>query len=146
MKTFTAVPFTTESESGLLSSIGVAKFSSAGIVLEFEKKIFGLIPRGVREIRLSLADILDVKFRKGILRFGAKIEIRTNSIEGLIEMPNQNGRVILRVLRRDFEQACDAVARICQNMNGSYKELPSRHSPISVLFDESEDETRKLKN
>lgn len=66
MQSFTSVPFKTE--SGLSQVNGVAKFSSAGIVLEFESKLFGLIGNGVKEVRLHLAEILDIKFRKGVFR------------------------------------------------------------------------------
>ena len=38
---FTSVPFKTD--SGMSQINGVAKFSSAGVVLEFESKLFGLI-------------------------------------------------------------------------------------------------------
>jgi hypothetical protein len=63
---FTSVPFKTE--SGFSTVNGVAKFSSAGVVLEFESKLFGILPGGVKEARLPLTEILDVKFRKGFLK------------------------------------------------------------------------------
>jgi len=44
--TFTSVPF--KAESGLTQVDGIAKFSSAGIVLEFESKFIGLIKSGVK--------------------------------------------------------------------------------------------------
>ena len=66
MQTFTSVPFKTESEHGLTQVNGVAKFSSAGVVLEFESKLFGLIGGGVKEVRLPKDEILDVKFKKGV--------------------------------------------------------------------------------
>jgi hypothetical protein len=40
MQGFTTIPFKTESEHGLTKVNGVAKFSSAGVVLEFEAKLF----------------------------------------------------------------------------------------------------------
>ncbi len=70
MEQFTSVPFKTE--SGLSSVNGVAKFSSAGIVLEFESKLFGILPGGVKEVRLPVAEILDVKFKKGFVKVGAR--------------------------------------------------------------------------
>ena len=79
MQGFTTVPFKTESAHGLNQVNGVAKFSSAGIVLEFESKLFGLIGGGVKEVRLAKDEILDVKFRKGVFKRGAKIEIRTKN-------------------------------------------------------------------
>ncbi len=141
MKRFTAVPFTTESESGLLSSSGVAKFSRAGIVLEFEKKILGLISRGVKEIRLSVGEILDVKFRRGFLKFGSQIEIRVHSYESLFKMPNHGGLVKLKIVRNDFERARDAVERMQDHLSGKSQNLRPHNSRVSVLFDQSEEET-----
>jgi hypothetical protein len=75
---FTSVPF--KAESGLSSVNGIAKFSAAGIVLEFESKLLGLIASGVKEYKLPVAEILDVKFRKGFMKRGAKIEVRTRHL------------------------------------------------------------------
>lgn len=144
MQSFTSVPFKTESAHGITSYNGVAKFSSAGIVLEFESKLFGLIPGGVKEVRLPLGELLDVKFKKGVLKYGAKIEIRTKSFATLAALPNNNGRVTLKVVRDDFQLASEAVARIQKDMAEQTAQLPPTHTPVSVLFDESEDDTQKL--
>ena len=53
MHNFISVPFKTETSHGIAQVNGVAKFSPAGIVLEFEKKILGLISEGIKEARLS---------------------------------------------------------------------------------------------
>ncbi len=92
MQSFTSVPFKTNTESGITSVNGVAKFSSAGVVLEFEAKLFGLISKGVKEARLSINEIHDIKFKKGVFKRGAKIEIRTKSILKLKELPNSDGK------------------------------------------------------
>ena len=47
---------------------GIGKFSPAGIVLEFESKLFGIISNGVKENQIALADILDVTFQKGFMK------------------------------------------------------------------------------
>ena len=65
MQSFTSIPFKTKTDSGLSEINGVAKFSSAGIVLEFESKLFGLISKGVKEARIPINEIHDVKFKKG---------------------------------------------------------------------------------
>src|SRR6476620_4138031 len=95
MQSFTSIPFKTE--SGISHINGVAKFSSAGIVLEFESKLFGLISSGIKEARLAMIDILDVKFRKGVFKHGAKIEIRMKSLSKLSELPNKEGKVVLKL-------------------------------------------------
>jgi hypothetical protein len=144
MQQFTSIPFKTESAHGITSYNGVAKFSSAGIVLEFESKLFGLIPGGIKEVRVPLGELLDVKFKKGVFRYGAKIEIRTKSFAALAALPNNNGRVTLKLVRDDFELGQSAVARIQKDMAEHIAQLPPTHTSVSVLFDESEDDTKEL--
>lgn len=142
---FTSVPFKTESSHGLTSYNGVAKFSSAGIVLEFESKILGVIPGGVKEVRLPMGELLDVKFKKGFFRYGAKIEIRTRTFAVLAALPNHNGRVTLKLIRDDFELGKNAVEQIQKDLAGYAAELPPPRTPVGELFqDESEDETKQL--
>lgn len=142
MQNFTSVPFKTE--SGLSSINGVAKFSSAGIVLEFESKLFGLISNGVKEARLAVDEILDIKFKKGVFKRGAKIEIRTKSLAKLSEFPNSEGKMTLKLQSDDFERARDAVAQLQKDMAEKAASLPPAHTPVSVLFDETEEETKEL--
>jgi hypothetical protein len=146
MHGFTTVPFKTESAHGLKTVNGVAKFSSAGIVLEFESKLFGLIGSGVQEVRLAKEDILDVKFRKGLFRHGAKIEVRTKTVTKLVELPNQDGKLILKLVRDDFERGQAAVVQLQKDLADYAQALPPQHTSVSQLFqdDEPEDETLPL--
>ncbi len=145
MQSFTSIPFKTESSHGLTTVNGVAKFSPAGIVLEFESKLLGVIGGGVKEARLPLAEILDVKFKKGIFKRGAKIVIRTKTFAMLATLPNSDGKLTLKIERDDFERAESAVAQIQKDMSGYTDELLPPHTPIGELFrDESEDETVPL--
>lgn len=144
MQSFTSVPFKSESDSGFTSVNGVAKFSSAGIVLEFESKVLGLISKGVKEERLPLAELLDVRFKKGVLKRGAKIEIRLKSFTRLIELPNKEGKLTLKISSEDFERARDAVDRLQKDMAAELAQIPPTHTPVSVLFDPGEEETREL--
>jgi len=144
MQNFVSIPFKTE--SGVSSVNGVAKFSSAGIVLEFESKLFGLISNGVKEVRLAVSEILDVKFKKGVFKRGAKIEIRTISFAKLAELPNKEGKLTLKLKTEDFDSARDAVARLQKNMAERIEALPPPAIPVSSLFDGSEDETQELKD
>jgi len=146
MQNFTSVPFKTETEHGLTSINGVAKFSSAGVVLEFEAKLFGLISHGVKEVRLHLADILDVKFKKGVFRRSAKIEIRTNTVAKLAELPGSDGKLTLKIVSDDFARAQEAVEQLQKDLTGHQQELPPKHTPVSKLFEEDdrEEETKQL--
>lgn len=141
MQQFTSVPFKTETHHGLSSINGVAKFSSAGIVLEFESKLFGLIGGGVKEVRLPVAEILDVKFKKGVFKRGAKIEIRTTTFTKLAELPNNDGKLTLSLVKDDFERGRDAVERLQKEMAGHVDALPP---PAKSLFSGSEDDTEEL--
>jgi len=142
---FISVPFKTESANGLTSYNGVAKFSSAGIVLEFESKILGMIPGGVKEVRLPIAEILDIRFKKGLFRIGAKIVIRTRTFAVLAAMPNKDGRVSLKLIREDFELGKNAVEQIQKELASYSAELPPPRTPVGELFqDQTEDETRQL--
>lgn len=143
---FISVPFKTESSHGLSQINGVAKFSPAGIVLEFESKWFGIIGGGVKEVRLPLAEILDIKFKKGFFKHGAKIVVRTRTFATLASLPNDNGKMTLKLHRDDFERAEAAVAQLQKEMDGYLSELPPPHTPVGQLFedDRSEEETAKL--
>lgn len=144
MNNFTSIPFKTE--SGLSQIDGIGKFSSAGIVLEFESKFLGFIKGGVREIRLPLDDLLDVKFRKGFFKRGASIEIRLKSFAQMSEMPSRDGKITLKLQRDDFERARDAVENLQKNLNEHHQSLPPAHTPVSRLFEEEEEaETQRLK-
>ena len=142
MQNFTSIPFKTE--TGLSQVNGVAKFSQAGIVLEFESKFLGLISTGVKEVRLAISELHDVKFKKGVMKRGAKIEIRLSSFAKLTEVPNQEGKIVLKIFPDDFDAARDAVARIEKDMAEQKASLPPPHPPLRSLFDEAEDDTKEL--
>jgi hypothetical protein len=143
MNSFISVPFKTE--SGLSQVNGVGKFSSAGVVLEFESKLFGILPGGVKEARIPLAEILDVKFKKGVLKRGAKIELRMKTFGKLSQLPYKDGKLTLKLERDDYERGEEAVARLQKDMAEQQESEPPPHTPVSRLFDESEDEeTKKL--
>lgn len=144
MQSFTSIPF--KIESGLWHANGIAKFSSAGIVLEFESKLFGLIGGGVKEVRLPLAELLDVKFKRGFLKAGAKVEIRTKTFSKMAELPNKDGRLTFKVVRADFDDAEAAVAKLQKDLAEHAAELPPTQTSVSSLFDGSEDDTEKLRS
>ena len=135
--TFISVPFKTE--NGLSQIDGMGKFSSAGIVLEFESKLFGIIKDGVKEERIALGEILDTKFRKGFLKRGAKIEIRLKDFTKLSKLPNKDGKITLKIKPDDYERAREAVEKLQKDLTEKSEQLPPTHTPVSRLFDETED-------
>ena len=145
MNGFTTVPFKTESAHGFKTVNGVAKFSGAGIVLEFEAKLLGLIGAGVKEVRVALDEILDIKFRKGLFKHGSRIEIRTKTFSKLAELPNQDGKLTLKLVRDDFERGHLAVEQLQKDLAEREASLPPTRTPVSELFvEETEEETRRL--
>ena len=145
MHSFTSVPFKTETHHGFSSINGVAKFSSAGVVLEFESKLLGLIGGGVKEVQIRKEEILDVKFRKGIFKRGSKIEIRTKTMSKLAELPSNDGKLALKLARDDFERGQEAVAQLQKDLLEHDASLPPTQTPVSSLFaEDAEDETKLL--
>jgi hypothetical protein len=142
MQSFISVPFKIDDNFSQVA--GVGKFSSAGVVLEFESKLFGIIKSGVKEVRFPLDEILDVKFKKGVFKRGAKIEIRLKSFTKLSEAPNRDGKITLKLERDDFERAAEAVEKLNKDLTERRENLPPAHTPVSRLFDESEEDTKEL--
>jgi hypothetical protein len=134
---FITVPFKTE--SGLSQIDGIGKFSSAGVVLEFESKFLGFIKSGIKENRIAADEILDIKFRKGLFKRGAKIEIRLKSFTQLAELPNSDGKITLKINRDDFERAKEAVEQLQKDLIEERENLPPAHTPVSRLFEDNED-------
>ena len=93
-------------------------FSTAGIVIEYESKFLGMIGSDVKEVRIGMDEILDIKFKKGIYKFFSKIELRLKTIEKLSKLPNSGGKMKLKIKREDFELAQKAIADIMQFMSG----------------------------
>ncbi len=141
-KNFVSVPFKTE--SGLSQINGIAKFSPAGIVLEFESKLFGIINDGVKEARIATGELLDVKFRKGVFKIGARIVFRLKDFTQLSKLPSRDGKVTLKIKREDFDRAREAVEKLNKNLLEQQDALPPAHTPVSRLFDENDNETKDL--
>lgn len=142
---FISVPF--KIDDNFTQIAGVGKFSQAGIVLEYEGKMFGIIKSGVKEARIALDEILDVKFRKGLFKRGAKIEIRLKSFTKQSEMPNKDGKITLKISRDDFERAEGSVAKLQKNLTDHQDSLPPAHSPVSRLFEtDDEFETKEIES
>ena len=139
---YISVPF--KIDDNFTQIAGVGKFSAAGIVLEYEGKIFGIIKSGVKESRIALDEILDVKFRKGVFKRGAKIEIRLKSFTKLTEMPNKDGKISLKISRDDFERAEEGASKLQKDLTEHRESLPPTRTPVSRLFDNDESETSDL--
>ncbi len=152
---FVAVPFKASTANGLSESTGMAKFSMAGIVIEFESKFLGLIGGDVKEVRIGLDEILDIKFRKGFYKFFCQIQLRFKNVEKLTRLPNEGGKVKLKIKREDFELAEKAFQQTLLYLSGGTTEilpeqqelndqLPPAQTSVNELFDTDKFKTNDL--
>lgn len=143
---FISVPFKIETVHGLSSGDGIAKFSPAGIVLEFEMKFIGLVKTGTKDVRLPLEEILAIKFRKGFFRYFTKIEIRMASFLKMSEVPSEDGKIVLKIPRDHHEDAREAVEMLLNASSEYNASLPPPQMPVKSLFDGDDLDTNKLEN
>ncbi len=123
---FSIVPFKISDEHGFSEAVGLAKFSSAGIVLEFEKEILGMMKAGgVREVRIPVGDILDIQFGKGFLGLFGSIIIRFKNLSAMEGLSTKKGRLKLKVARSDRATAMEAVESTQKVLGGQQHNLPS---------------------
>ncbi|HSK74300.1 MAG TPA: hypothetical protein VK892_21550, partial [Pyrinomonadaceae bacterium] len=134
-----------EGAHGGFSSVdGMAKISAAGIVLEFEAKVFGIMKTGIKEVRVPVREIERLKFKKSW--FKTTLEIWLNNFQTLSEIPSKDGRIILKIAKEDRE-AAEQSAQLLEKSFSEYKEeLPPPHTPVSRLFKEDEFDTSELKD
>ena len=123
---FSIVPFKISDEHGLSEAVGLAKFSSAGIVLEFEKEFLGMMKAGgVREVLIPIGDILDIQFGKGFLGLFGSIIVRFKNLSAMEGLPTKKGRLKLKVARSDRAAAIEVVESIRTIFSRQQQELPS---------------------
>ena len=140
---FITVPFKIEGAHGGFSSVdGMAKVSAAGIVLEFEAKIFGIMKTGIKEVRIPVREIEKLKFKKKW--FNTTLEIWLNNFQTLSEIPSKDGRIILKIAKEDRETAQQSAQILEKSMDEYKDELPPPHTPVSRLFKDDEFETSDL--
>lgn len=118
---------------------GMAKISPAGIVVEFEAKIFGIMKTGIKEVRIPLHEIEQVRVNRKFFRH--TLEIWLNNFRTLSEIPNRDGRVILQISKADRPRA-EQAARVLDAARSESDALEILQTPVSRLFDGSEDESR----
>ena len=139
---FITISFKIEGAHGGFSVVnGMAKVSRAGIVLEFEAKIFGMMKTGIKEVRVRLNEIEEAKLKKRLFR--STLEIWLNNFKTLSEIPNKDGRIILQISKDDRARAVEAI-KLLQAAKSESAALEILKTPISRLFDETDDEPEKL--
>lgn len=149
---FITVPFKADSPNGMMAYRGIAKFSFAGIVIEYESKILDLVSGGeVKEVQIASGEIFDIRFRKGIYKFFGQIQIRLTNYQKVSQLPNSDGKIKLKIKRENYEFAREAVEQMLRYIKSddpaslepaddSDKYLPPVQTSVNELFD-----TEKLK-
>ena len=130
---FSIVPFKINDEHGLSKAVGLAKFSAAGIVLEFEKEFLGMVKAGgVREARIPVGDILEIRFGKGFLGLFGSIIVRFKNLSAMEGLPTNKGRLKLKVARADRAAAIEVVENLQRTLDGPPQELAA--PPVCQLY------------
>ncbi len=134
---FTPIPFT--NDSGLTKFSGLAKFSSAGVIFEYESKFLGLFGSYVKEVRIERNEIAEIKFKRGMFKYGASITIVLNSLKKVSELPNKDGRIIINVKREDFNRAERAIEAISDKSvpDKAVESGEPKRVTVGELFEES---------
>lgn len=150
---FIAVPFKAESPNGMMYYYGIAKFSFAGIVIEYESKILDMVGGEVKEAQIALDEILDIRFRKGIYKFFGQIQIRLNHYQKTSQLPSNNGKIKLNIKRENYDLAQKAVEQTLryihsddraslESADDSDNNLPPVKTSVNELFDTEKLEKR----
>lgn len=137
---FISLPFRIDgAQTGGFKTVeGMAKISSAGIVLEFEAKIFGIMRTGIKKVCIPLGEIVDIKLQERF--FKTRLEIWLNNFKTLSEVPNKEGRIVMQIAKQDRRRAAEALGLLEKSL-AEQESVPPR-TPVSSLFDETE-ETRE---
>lgn len=114
---------------------GMAKISPAGIIIEFEAKIFGIMKTGIKEVKIPLVEIEEVRVVKRFFRH--TLEIWLNNFRTLSEIPNRDGRIILQISKADRPRA-EQAARVLDTARSESDAMEILNSPVSRLFGDEE--------
>ena len=127
------IPFSIDAYEGLADVEGLARFEADVLTLEFQTKdaFFGMVKSGVKEVHLSLTDLVSAEFSKNMFR--AILKLRARSMMLLEEVPGSNrGEVKLRFARKYRDEAHTLASQLQLRMSERKLEL-------------MDDEMRKLK-
>ena len=96
------VPFTLD--AGISKVSGVVRDAEEALVIEYQSKILGLIPSGIKVIRIPYREIEEVFFSTSIFKTRLRIILKTlRSIESF-PTPSQ-GELQLKIARKNRQQA-----------------------------------------
>ncbi len=101
------IPFSiSDAYEGLADVEGLARFEADVLTLEFQTKdaFFGVIKSEVKEVQISLADLVSADFSKNMFR--ATLKLRVRSMALIEEIPGaKRGELKLRFARKYRDEA-----------------------------------------
>ena len=141
MQKFISVPFKIDGSQskGFKKFEGMAKISFAGIVFEFEATILGFMKTGVKEVRVALKEIEEIRVSRKYFR--TTLEIWLNNFRTLSEIPTKHGRIVLQIAKEDRPRAEQAV-KVLSDAIAEENAREILRTPVSQLFED--DETKDL--
>lgn len=101
------VPFTlAQSDNFLTESSGLLRLEGRTLVMEYQTRdaVMGVIKSGVKEIRLDLADLQSISFKKGL--FSNTLKLQSRVMRTFEKVPgSQHGMLELAIKRGDRQTA-----------------------------------------
>lgn len=97
------IPFTlAQSDNFLMESSGIIKLEANFLVIEYQSRdaVLGVVRSGVNEVRLSLNDVQQITFKKGL--FTNTLRIQAKAMRALEKVPGSvHGAVDMKIKRAD---------------------------------------------
>lgn len=110
----TTVPFTIRNVfQGFAETEGILSVDGTDLKLEFRTTdvLVGLIKSGVQEVRLPIASIEEMTFRKGV--FDCALVIRVAEMRRAANVPNfKQGEILLSIAKKHSQAAAELVASV----------------------------------
>lgn len=138
-----SLPFTMEAYHGFGRVDGRIRAGDGTLVMEYQVKddIFGWLKARPRQVKLSMADIEDVRFIRRRLRKSI-FEIELSNLHLAERLPGSDaGRVKLRI-ERDFRDRAERIANRLQRYLSEHRLLSSDReltdADLDMLFDDED--------
>jgi len=127
---FVSLPFTIPNVyEGLAAAHGVAKWTNAGLVLEFQVKdsFIGMVKSGVNEVPIPFNELVSIELKEGWFR--KRLFIRARSLTTLTNVPgHESGHIVLKIARKDLRIAREMVSIL--RLTLTERELQSHRAVI----------------
>jgi hypothetical protein len=110
----TSVPFSIHNVfQGLAETEGILSVDGTDLKLEFRTTdaVLGLLKSGVQEVKLPIASVEEMTFRKGV--FDCSLVIRVAEMRRAADVPNfKQGEILLSIAKKHSQAAAELVASV----------------------------------